>query len=216
MSNKTFFIVIAVIVIGVLGGAVYYANLDKSNNDKKKTEITTVTNTDHIEGPENAKVTLIEYGDFQCQFCALLHPTLEEVLPEYKDSVRFVFRHYPIISSHPNALVAHRAAEAAGEQGKFFEMYDLLYQGLQDWSTDKTPIEIFKKYAKKIGLDSDKFMKDFDSEKVADAIRADKEGGTEGGVTSTPTLFLNGKQIENPRSSDDLRKQLDSAIKSAN
>lgn len=214
MSNKVFFGIIVVLIVGVLGGSIFFAN--RNNSDGGETgsaDLAAVSDKDYVRGLDTAKVTFIEYGDFQCPYCAQVHPTIEEVLQEYENEVRFVFRHFPIPSSHPNALVAHRAAEAAGNQNKFYEMYDLLYQGQQEWSTSDKPIDVFKKYAKQIGLDLDTFNTDFESDAVAERVRVVKEAGAKAGVNSTPTLFLNGKKIENPRSAEELRQEIDKAIK---
>ena len=123
MSNKVFYGIIAVIVVAVIGGVIVSGG-GKKKEDVKKIDIAAVTEKDHAKGAENPKVTLIEYGDFQCPFCGVVHPTLNQVLPEYKDSVKFVYRHFPITNIHPNTLVMHRAAEAASNQDKFFELYD--------------------------------------------------------------------------------------------
>lgn len=215
MSNKVFFGIIIVLIVGVLGGSIYFANRDEPKTEEAvTTDLKAVTEADHVKGPKDAKITLIEYGDFQCPFCGSVHPTIEEVLAEYENDVRFVFRHFPIPGSHPNALVAHRAAEAAGNQDKFFEMHDLLYENQQEWSSSNKPFDIFKKYAKQIDLDVDTFTSDFDSDEVADAVRIVKEAGTESGISSTPSFFLNGKKIDIPRSADELKQDIDKELES--
>ena len=214
MSNKIFFGIIAVVIVVVLGGAIFLSK-DGDKTDSKPKDVAAVTEDDYTEGAKDPKVTLIEYGDFQCNFCAALHPTLEEVLPEYEDDVQFVFRHFPITSSHPNALVAHKAAEAAGRQDKFWEMHDKLFESLQEWGSDNNPIETFNGYAKELDLDVEQFKSDFDDASLTDRINTVKEDGKSAGVKSTPTMFLNGKKLDTIRSADELRQQLDEALEQA-
>ncbi|MBP7018045.1 DsbA family protein [Candidatus Saccharibacteria bacterium] len=215
MSNKVFYGIIAVIVVAVIGGVIVSGG-GKKKEDVKKIDIAAVTEKDHAKGAENPKVTLIEYGDFQCPFCGVVHPTLNQVLPEYKDSVKFVYRHFPITNIHPNTLVMHRAAEAASNQDKFFELYDMIYENQQEWSESKNPLEIVTGYAKQIGLDVDQFKKDINSVEVADRVREVKNEGEKAGVESTPTFFVNGNKVDAPRSADELREILDKALKDAN
>jgi len=212
MSNKVFYGIIAVIVVAVIGGVIVSGG-GKKKEDVKKIDIAAVTEKDHAKGAENPKVTLIEYGDFQCPFCGVVHPTLNQVLPEYKDSVQFVYRHFPITNIHPNTLVMHRAAEAASNQDKFFELYDMIYENQQEWSESKNPLEIVTGYAKEIGLNIDQFKKDINSTEVADRVREVKNEGEKAGVESTPTFFINGKKVDAPRSADELRETLDKALR---
>jgi protein-disulfide isomerase len=144
-----------------------------------------------------------------------VHPTLEQVLPEYKDDVQFVFRHFPITNIHPNALVMHRAAEAAGNQDKFFELYNVIFENQQEWSQSKKPVEIVTGYADKLGLDMDKFTKDLNSPEVADIVREVKNAGDKAGVKGTPAFYIDGKPIDAPQSADQLRETIDKALKAA-
>lgn len=213
MSNKVFFGILAAIVIVVVGGALFFSKSDESSSDTKPADVAAVSESDHTKGNEKAKITLIEYGDFQCPYCGAVHPTIKEVVPEYEDDVLFVFRHFPITSIHPNALVAHKAAEAAGKQDKFWEMHDKIYETQQAWSSSSKPFEVFEGYAKELKLDMDKFQSDFDATSTLDTINKVKSAGSRAGVESTPTMFLNGKKIDAPRSPEELRKTLDQAIK---
>lgn len=214
MSNAKFFGILAIIVIAVVGGALFFTRSNEQKSDVKPADVATVSEDDYVEGNPEAKVTLIEYGDFQCPYCGAVYPVLKEVLPEYKDDVKFVFRHFPITSIHPNALVAHKAAEAAGQQDKFWEMYDKIYQDQAAWSTSTEPIKIFEGYAKELKLDMDQFKKDFEDTATLDRINKVKGAGSAAGVESTPSFFLNGKKMDSPRSADELREKLDAAIAS--
>jgi protein-disulfide isomerase len=144
---------------------------------------------DHILGPENAPITLIEYGDFECPYCGQAHQVLQDLLEESGPQVRFVFRHFPLIQIHPNAEVAALAAEAAGEQGRFWEMHDALYENqaaLED--------EDLLQYAQDVGLDLAEFDESLGSPRHLTRIRQDFMSGVRSGVNGTPTFFINGKR----------------------
>lgn len=215
MSNKAFYGIVAVIVIIAVGGAVLFSRSDDSSDKNKITDVAAVTETDHTKGNSDATVTLIEYGDYQCPYCGILHPTVEEILDEYEEDILFVFRHFPLTNIHQNALTAHRAAEAAGKQDKFFEMHDLLYERQTAWSESDEPITVFTDYAEELGLNIDQFEKDLQASDVAERVRSDKKGGEDAGVESTPTLFLNGEKIDAPRSTEEFREIIDEALKDA-
>lgn len=169
-------------------------------------------------GPQNASVqpsshtvgkgtvTLVEYGDFECPFCGTFHPIVQQVKEKYGDKISFQFRHFPIISAHPNAMIAHRAAEAAGKQGKFFEMHDLIYQNQQRWSaqsgiSQSVANDIMVGFAEQLNLNIEQFKADAASSAINDIIQADVKAGQDLRVNGTPTFFINGSKLENPRDS---------------
>lgn len=150
---------------------------------------------EHILGNANAAVTIIEYGDFQCPACAALHPTLKTTMNALSDTVRLVFRHFPLSQIHDKATIASRGVEAAGLQGKFWEMHDLLYDKQKDWES-KPAAEItatLKTYADELKLDAAKFEQDLASEAVAARVQRDVDSGTAANVTGTPGLFVDGR-----------------------
>jgi protein-disulfide isomerase len=166
------------------------------------------------KGAKNAKVTLVEFGDFQCPACAAAHPIVEQILAEYKEDVKFVFREFPLPAAvHPNSKISAYAAEAAGAQGKFFEMYDALYKNQDEWGGDKNPMQFFEKYAKNIGLDMDKFKSDVESKKYEEKIQKDAVDGNALGVTATPTFFLNGEKITGGLPYNEFKAKIDAALK---
>ena len=120
-----------------------------------------VTERDHISGAADAPVTLLEYGNFECIHCGRAFPIIKEVQKRLGDNLRFVFRHFPTVQTHPHSLRAAEAVEAAGAQGKFWEMYDQLFMNQQSWSQAPKPEEMFKQYASQIGLDATKYQADF-------------------------------------------------------
>jgi protein-disulfide isomerase len=148
-----------------------------------------VNSRDHIRGSENAPVTLLEYGDYECPFCGRAHFIVEEVRDELGNSLRFVFRNFPLVEVHPHALTAAHAAEAAGLQGKFWEMHDILFENQEALDTGDILI-----YAQELDLDIKKFVRNLESEEVAQKVRDDLASGEQSGVMSTPTFFINGRK----------------------
>lgn len=167
--------------------------------------------TDHVKGSTTAPVTLVEYGDFQCPACGIYHPIVENVIASTSpDTLRFVFRHFPL-PQHGNAMPASQAAEAAGNQGKFWEMYNILYDHQKDWETASEPQTVFITYANTLGLDLVKFSEDYALKATKDRINNDYRGGAKAGVNSTPTFFVNGKKITNPSTYAEFKKIIDDA-----
>lgn len=149
----------------------------------------------HAIGPENASVILEEYGDFQCPPCGLLHPVLKTMENEFGERLRVIFRQFPLVPTHPHALTAARSSEAAGLQGKFWEMHDLLFENQRTWHGEFDARPTFEGYAKRIGLDLDRFKRDLSSQTVEQRIFLDGKRAHELGVKGTPTVFLNGREV---------------------
>jgi protein-disulfide isomerase len=140
-----------------------------------------------IRGSDSAKITVVEWADFQCPFCVRVNPTLEKITEEYGDKVRFSFKHLPL-SMHSKARAAHQAAEAAHRQGKFWEMHDRIFDKPKDLSE-----QTYLRYANEIGLDIEKYKSDFSSSSVRKVIDADLAKARELGVSGTPSFFINGR-----------------------
>ncbi len=152
-------------------------------------------NPPHTHGPADAPVTLEEFGDFECPPCGMLHPVLQTMEKEFGLRLRIVFREFPLVPTHVHALAAARTAEAAGLQGKFWEMHEMLYENQKTWHEAFDARPIFEDYATKIGLNLEKFRSDSASEAVAQRIFLDGKRGHALGVTGTPTVFLNGREV---------------------
>lgn len=172
----------------------------------------------HTVGPANAPAHLEEFGDFQCPPCALFHPILEQMEAEFGDKLRVTFREFPLVPTHQHALAAASAAEAAGMQGKFWQMHKLIYEHQNDWKDQFDVRPIFQGYAQQIGLDLERFKRDMTGEVVAQRIFQDGKRGHSLGVKGTPTLFLNGREVPfESLPADKLRvlikKEIDSAAK---
>jgi protein-disulfide isomerase len=144
---------------------------------------------DHVQGPRAAPVTLVEYGDFECPYCGQAYPVVKELLSRQGTAVRLVFRNFPLAEIHPHARRAAEAAEAAGAQGKFWEMHDLLYER-QDALEDEDLVA----YAAEIGLDLDRFQVELAQNAHAARVREDFMSGVRSGVNGTPTFFINGRR----------------------
>ena len=153
------------------------------------------SNPAHAQGPADAPVTLEEFGDFECPPCGLLHPVLQTMEKEFGGHIRIIFREFPLVPTHVHALAAARSAEAAGLQGKFWEMHDLLYENQKTWHDAFDARPIFEEYATKIGLNMDQFRRDSGGEIVAQRIFLDGKRGHALGVTGTPTVFMNGREV---------------------
>ncbi|MBA2705115.1 MAG: thioredoxin domain-containing protein [Blastocatellia bacterium] len=152
-------------------------------------------NPPHTHGPADAPVTLEEFGDFECPPCGLLHPILQTMEKEFSGRIRIVFREFPLVPTHVHALAAARSAEAAGLQGKFWEMHDLLYENQKTWHDAFDARPIFEDYATRIGLNMEQFRRDSSGEIVAQRIFLDGKRGHAMGVNGTPTVFMNGREL---------------------
>jgi len=149
-----------------------------------------VTEQDHAQGPADAPITLLEFGDYECPDCGNAYPVIKRLIAEMGPRLRFIFRNFPLSNVHPHASVAAQAAEAAAAQGKFWEMHDLLYEHQKDLAD----IEM-SKFALRIGLEIYRFDADLASERFARRVTADYESGVRSGVTGTPTFFVNGVKL---------------------
>ncbi len=170
-----------------------------------------VTAGDWSRGNIASPVIFLEYGDFQCPACGSYYPITKQLEKDYGDRVRFVMRHFPL-AQHQFALIAAKAAEAAGRQGKFWEMHDLLFANQTTWSNQAAALPTFTEYAQTLGLAGDRWKADLDLPEISDKISAQHASGARSGVNSTPTFFLNGKKMDQPRGYDDFKKAFDAAL----
>lgn len=171
-----------------------------------------VTEADWVKGDVNAQTVLVEYGDFQCPACADYYPMLKRLLEEIPTGFKVVYRHIPLTSIHKNALISSYAAEAAGLQGKFWEMHDILYEKQTEWAEDTNAKEKFVEYAKGIGLNEEKFKADIESDGVKRLVEEDMTSANSMRINSTPTFFLNGQRIQ-PRSYEEFKKLVEDQIR---
>jgi len=168
----------------------------------------------HMRGDANAPVTIEEFGDFQCPPCGILHPELKKLEAEFGSRLRVIFRERPLMQIHKHALMAARAAEAAGLQGRFWEMHDKLYETQKDWSELPEVRTVFTEYARSLGLDVDRFNRDLDGPAVETRIFLDGARAHALGAESTPTLLLNNREVpfEVLQQPDGLRAAINTAL----
>jgi len=206
-----FAIIIIVLVAAVGGSFVLWKNRGGSTANSGSTFATTppVSNTPAPnQTPKdtagltrpNVKVSspviIEEFGDYQCPPCGQLYPELKQIEAEYGDQVKVVFRHFPLMKMHKNALMAAHAAEAARNQNKFWEMHDRLYRNQKEWAELDDPRPVFEGYARQLNLKLDQFNSDLQSNLIDQKISADLQRGTSQGVTGTPTVFLDSHLLK--------------------
>jgi protein-disulfide isomerase len=166
-----------------------------------------VSERDHVEGRDDARVTLVEYGDFECPSCGQAYATIKEAQRAFGPNLRFVFRHFPLRSSHPHALEAAKAAEAAAGQGRFWPMHDRLFQ-----HQTRLDSESLVEHARALGLDVERFRGDLQGRDAELRIGDDLSSGSSSEVRGTPSLFINGERYDGPR---DRRSLIDALARAA-
>lgn len=177
-------------------------------------QIPAVSAGDWQEGSTTSSVTLVEYGDFECPVCSVYAPVLDQLMKDFGNKILFAWRQFPLESIHPNAALAAAASEAAGAQGKFWEMHDLLFQNQNAWVTQSTADaeKTFAGYATKLGLDAQKFQSDMSSPSVTGKIQSDYADDLKMGLTYTPSFFLGGKLIQNPQNYDEFKQLIEQSL----
>lgn len=193
-------------LVAILGGMVWFAQ-----NQEDGTQITEVEtkNSGHILGNPEATFTLIEYSDFQCPACATIEPFLQQLITT--EDVKIIYRHFPLRSIHANALMAAQASEAAALQGKFAPMHQALFNSQKSWSNLSDPIDYFVILAGNIELDVERFKIDLVSNEVRQAVLDSEKIAKALQLSGTPTLFMNGRSIPNPRNYEELLKAVNNA-----
>ena len=166
-----------------------------------------VGDRDHVRGPSTAPVTMVEYGDFECPYCGQAHTVIEALRERLGPRMRFVFRHFPLATVHPHAERAAEAAEAAGAQGRFWEMHDMLYEN-QEALDDEDLVE----YAAALGLDPSRLLGELDGHAHAARVHEDFLSGARSGVNGTPTFFINGQRHDGAYDFDSLLEAIEESI----
>ena len=198
---------ITVIFIAGIWGMIWLVNNNNPTVSSKVSAPPPLAKDDQVLGAaDKVKATLIEYADFQCPACAYYSLIVRQLEEDLRDDLLIVYRYFPLISIHKNAMSSSQAAFAAGKQNKFWEMSDLLYENQENWSDSSNAQEIFTGYAKKLDLDITQFIDDYNAETTKKFITDQMNSGISMGINSTPSFFINGKKIENPRSYDDFKK----------
>jgi protein-disulfide isomerase len=209
-----FVIIIGVLIISTVSGMWLYRRSTETQPPADVTSNATDTGLAHVRGEAGAPVTLEEFGDFQCPPCGALYPELKKIEAEYGPRLRVVFRQLPIISLHKHALQAAHAAEAAGLQGRFWEMHDMLYENQAKWDKADDVRPIFTDYARALNLDVQRFNDDMDGTEVSKRILNDQDRARELRLKGTPTIFINGRQLPPLETTPEgLRAAIDAALR---
>lgn len=223
--NKVTWIIFSVITVAFLTILVVFSKtteIDISKVDVNVVQLASKQNgniADHVYGDADSPVTLIEYGDYQCSHCASMQPFVEAVTKQYQDKLKFIFRNFPLGASFPNSKAAAATVEAAGLQGKYWEMHNKIYDQQSDWTdlsgTNRTAT--FVSYAKELELDTDKFTEDISSSAIISKINYDQALGQKVGITGTPAFYLNGTQLDlsDIGTEASLRSVIEAALKKA-
>jgi protein-disulfide isomerase len=215
MSNEVKIIIgISVLtLVLVIGAALMFGGTSSSSaqNAKPISNMSALVHKDSHEINAHSKVTLVEFGDFQCPACGAEYPIVTQLLSTYKGKINFVFRNFPL-QQHQNSHIAAEAAEAAGAQGNFFGMYNLLYENQNTWADSTDPMKYYTQYAKELHLDIKKFTSDVNSKKYANKIQTDINDGYAVNVNATPTFFLNGVPIQGGLPYNDFKSRIDAAL----
>ena len=220
--NKAFLIVILVTSVLLFGGIFLFTkNGTTTPSTTKVNEALLVpkdaivtsgfVNGAYLPASSSATLTLVEFGDDECPACGVYNPFVKQLLTDFAGKINYVFRNYPL-PQHANAQVSSDAVEAAGLQGKYWQMHDRIYDTQGDWSNLTDPKDIFVGYAKDLGLNVNKFTTDLSSSKVKDLVQNDVNDGNTIGITETPTFFLNGQKIALAGTYDQLKTLVQQAL----
>ena len=201
---------VLVLVVGSLIGVFALANGGSSSNSgPTPSGSKTVTRpSSHKEG--SGEIQMVEFGDYQCPACGAAFPNVQQLLKDYGSHISFYFRNFPLTQIHPNAMVG---AEAAALQNKFWQMHDLLYQKQSEWSELGDPSSKLDDYASQLGLDISKFDSDRQSAAVKQTVQQDMADGNALGINATPTLYVNGTQVQGGYDYNTLKTAIDAALK---
>jgi protein-disulfide isomerase len=194
-KNYAAFAIIAVVLVAAIAAGVFLFQARKTPGLQIASTSKPGAQPPHVRGKGGAPVTLEEFGDFECMPCFILWPALRNLENDYGERLAVIFRHNPM-PQHSKALDGARAAEAAGLQGQFWEMHDMLYLQRGLWTRAADPRAQFREFARRLQLDVDRFDKDFDGPEVAARVQADREKAAELKLDRTPVVFINGRRAE--------------------
>ena len=208
---------VLLIVVGILiaGSVAMYISQDNSSQENVVVSAPPAPGGGRIRGAGQAPVTLTEFGDYQCPSCGYYHPIVMELLRRYPEQVKLEFHHFPLIQIHANAMGAAIAAEAAGDQGKFWEMHDLLFERQSLWDKSPNAESVFISMAVQLGLNTNQFQQSIRSPATRDRVLADVTRGRDAAIGGTPTFFINGQQVQGSPGLEELSRIVDSHLKSA-
>lgn len=204
-------------LITVIGAALFFGGVSPSNSTtEEKITLTSEQQKNLVKDDSqkitapNAKVTIVEFLDYECEACGAAHPVVKQILTNYEGKINYVVRNFP---NHSNSILAANLVEAAGEQGKYWEMHNKLLESQLEWGEKQEPqTELFLKYAQELDLDEDKVREVLESNKYTDKINKDKEEGIAIGVNATPTFFINGEMQVGGLPYDEFKQKIDAEL----
>lgn len=204
-------ILLAIVIIFIFTKSGYKTAGDEPAKQSSTSATLQVVADDWVYGNKEGKVTLIEYLDFECEACGAFYPMTTKLKEEYKDDMQFVVRYFPL-PGHKNSMTAAKSVEAAGKQGKFWEMYSTLFENQKEWGEKSAPDQAqFEKYAVQIGLDVEQWKKDVNDPAIEARVKRNYDQAVALNLQGTPSFFLNGKKIENPRGYESFKVLIDKA-----
>jgi len=213
-SETKLFVAIILGTIAIVVAGIFLMTRGTTSATKVDSSLLVRADSDRIASGSGT-ITMVEFGDFQCPACGAYYPVVKQVVSDFHTQINYVFRNFPLDSIHPNAHIAAQAAEAAGVQGKYWEMHDMLYVKQAEWSDKSNARDIFAGYAQSLGLDVNKFKTDIDSSVVTSKVQEDISDGNALTINQTPTFFINGQMIDNPATFADFETLIKSAIDKA-
>lgn len=194
-----------VLTVFGIGWLIYNGMVPIPESEKDK-PVDRVLETDWYKGDKGAPIVIVEYSDFQCPSCKVYQPELEEVFKTYPGQVVLVYRHFPLKQIHLQAEQAAYAAEAAGRQGKFWEMHDKLFEHQAAWVENRSASRIFADYAQQIGLNMDQYRREVKHKEVKAAVKADYMSALKNALSATPSFFVNGELVVNPEGAEGFKQ----------
>jgi protein-disulfide isomerase len=201
--------------LAVVGGLAWLIMLGSQEKTVDTGSLLVIASDDHTVGPADAPVTLVEYLDFECEACGAYYPLIKQLAAEFPNDLRIVTRYFPL-PGHKNSVTAALAVEAAARQGKYWEMHDVLFENQEKWGNKQMPTpQVFEEYAAQIGLDMEKFKADVADPTTRARVMRDFNASENLGNTGTPSLFVNGKKIDNPRGYEPFKALIQAEIDSA-
>jgi protein-disulfide isomerase len=216
-SSSWGLIPIAAITILFIGAVVWFVFFN-SNSDSPPITDPALVGNGHAKGNLEAKVTIVEFSDFQCPACGAAFPAAQQMFEQFKDRIRFVYRHFPLTGLHPFAVSAAEASECAAEQEKFWEMHDSLFQQQSSWTAASNLDEAkqnIRSIADSLGLDLPSFDQCLSSREKLSKVQEDMDAAVRFGINSTPTFFINGKMVRGGMTVETFSREIEAALAKA-
>jgi len=213
MNYKNKQLLSQMVFLGIFGLTIFGIFWLGNSLSKSQKAASVETNASDFLPTGEGKAVLVEFSDFQCPACRMYYPFVKKLKNEFSADLTIVYKYFPLKNIHKNAELSARAGEAARLQGKFSEMEEVLFTKQNEWENSSQALSLFQAYAMDMGLDVERFTSDIDSSSVEDKISLDYQEGVRLGVSGTPTFFLNGKKITNPRSYDEFKSIIEQSIK---